>query len=158
MLDHPRLTETDEGESAITVTLDPPDDRSFAESSRETFLLSTRATGLVVDDLAYGEHEEIADVTARTLFLTGGAYHPDRKTDPVDLVQRLRSPDGGKHPTDIEIERVATHLKNTKIEARARWLAEELVADSRLSTVMTPEEIRTRRERMNDLRGIAKDL
>jgi hypothetical protein len=158
MLDHPRLTRTDADEPAIALTLDRPTDHSFAEPSRETFLLSTRAAGLVVDDLEYDEREEIAPVTTRILLLTGGAYVPEEKHDPADLVERLRIPDGGKHPTKTEIERVAAYLENSEIQQRVRWLAEELTAESRLSEVMDPADVRTRRERMNDLRGIAKDL
>lgn len=158
MIDHPRLTYTEADEPAIAVTLAPTADYNFATASRETFLLSTRASGLVIDDLGYDEREEIAAETTRTLLLTGGAYVPDEKTDPVDLVQRLRSPEGGKHPTNDELERVAEYLKNAELEERVRWLAEELIEESRLSSVMEPTEIRTQRERMNDLRGIAKDL
>lgn len=158
MIDHPRLTHTESDEPALSATLDPSSEHNFAEPARQTFTLSTRAAGLLVDDLEYDEREEVASVTTRALLLTGGAYVPDEKTDSVDLVKRLRSPDGGKHPTDREIERVAAYFKNAEIEQRARWLAEELVADSRLSTVMDPDEVRTKRERMNDLRGIAKDL
>jgi hypothetical protein len=157
MLDHPRLTYADD-EPAIAVTLAPATDHDFAEPSRETFLLSTRAVGLIVDDLEYDEREEIAPETTRTLLLTGGAYVPEEKHDPVDLTKRLRTPDGGKHPTEAEIERVASYLKNSEIEQRARWLAEELVTESRLSRAMGPDDVRTKRERTNDLRGIAKDL
>ena len=158
MPDHPRLTRTDADEPAIALTLAPSTDHRFAEPSRETFLLSTRAAGLVVDDLEYDEREEIAPVTTRTLLLTGGAYVPEEKHDPADLIERLRVPDGGKHPTETEIERVATYLENSEIQQRLRWLAEELIAESRLSEVMDSGDVRTRRERMNDLRGIAKDL
>lgn len=158
MIDHPRLTDTGADEPAIETTLEPSGGPNFAQPSRETFVLSTRAAGLIVDDLEYTEREEIASVTLRTLLLTGGAYRPDEKIDPVDTVQRLVAPDGGKHPTDDEIERVAAYLKDSEIEQRVRWLAEELVTETRLSGVMTPDEIRTQRERMNGLRGIAKDL
>ena len=158
MIDHPRLTDTEADEPAIEVTLEPSDAPNFAQPSRETFVLSTRAAGLLVDDLEYAEREEVASVTVRTLFLTGGAYRPDEKTDPVEIVQRLASLDGGKHPTDGEIERVAEYLKESEIEKRVRWLVEELVTETRLSEVMTTDEIRTQRERMNGLRGIAKDL
>ncbi|MEF8778157.1 MAG: hypothetical protein V5A36_04515 [Natronomonas sp.] len=158
MIDHPRLAYTDEGEAAMAASLDPAADHNFATPSRETFTLSTRAIGLVVDDLEYSEREEISPMTARTLLLTGGAYVPDQKADPVDLVQRLRYPDGGKHPTEGEVERVAAYLENAEIEQRARWLAEELIEETQLASVMAPEDIRTQREQMNDLRGIAKDL
>lgn len=158
MIDHPRLAYAESGEPALAATLDPSTEHNFGEPTRETFTLSTRAAGLLVDDLEYDEREEVASVTTRALLLTGGAYVPEEKTDPVDLVKRLRSPNGGKHPTDQEIERVATYLKNAEIEQCACWLAEELVEDSRLSTVMDPDEVPTKRERMNDLRGIAKDL
>jgi hypothetical protein len=158
MLDHPRLRSTDADEPALAVTLDPSGGPNFAEPSRETFVLSTRAAALVVDDLGYDEREEVASVTARTLLLAGGAYVPDQKTDPVETVQRLHPLDGGKHPTDAEIDRIATYLKNAEIEQRARWLAEALVEDTRLGEVMSTDEIRTQRERMNGLRGIAKDL
>ena len=158
MIDHPRLKNPESDEAAIAVTLDPSSSPGFIEPSRETFPLSTRAIGLIVDELDYSEREEIAPVTVRTLFLTGGVSVPDPDRDPIDLLQRIRFPDGGKHPTDDEIERVAGYLKNAEIEQRIRWLVEELVEDSRLSTVMGPEEVRTQRERMNDLRGIAKDL
>ena len=158
MIDHPRLAYTDDGVAAMAASLDPTTDHNFATPSRETFTLSTQAIGLVVDDLEYSEREEISSMTARTLLLTGGAYVPEEKTDPVDLVQRLRCPDGGKHPTERETERVAAYLETAEIEQRAHWLAEELIEETQLGSVMTPEEIGTQRERMNDLRGIAKDL
>ncbi len=158
MVDHPRFTYTDAGEPAIAATLEPEREHNFATPSRETFVLSTKAAGLIVDELEYEEREEIAPETVETIFLTGGLSVPDEKMDPVDLVQRLRLPPGGKHPTDAEIERVAAYLKSAGIEKRVRWIAVELVEESRLSTAMEPEEIKTQRERMNDLRGIAKDL
>lgn len=158
MTDHPRLASTDEDEPAIAVTLDPDGGPNSNTPKRETFTLSTRAAGLVVDELEYSGDEEVASVTTRVLLLTGGAYLPDEKVDPVDVVQRLRSPDGGKHPTDREVERVAKYLRSAEVEQRVRWLAEELVEGSRLAEVMSAEEIRTQRGRMNGLRGIAKDL
>jgi len=158
MIDHPRLASTDEDEPAIAVTLDPDGGANSNTPKRETFTLSTRAAGLVVDELEYSGDEEVASVTTRVLLLTGGAYLPDEKVDPVDVVQRLRSPDGGKHPTDREVERVAKYLRSAEVEQRVRWLAEELVEGSRLAEVMSAEEIRTQRGRMNGLRGIAKDL
>jgi len=135
-----------------------PGGPNFAQPTRETFVLSTRARGVIVDDLGYDEREEIASVTAKILLLTGGAYVPDEKIDPAETVQRMHSFDGGKHPTDDEIERVAAYLKSSEIEQRVRWLVEELVTGSRLSEAMSTDEIRTQRERMNGLRGIAKDL
>lgn len=158
MIDHPRLASTDEDEPAITVTLDPDGGPNFNTPERETFTLSTLAAGLVVDDLEYSGDEEVASVTTRALLLTGGAYLPDEKVDPVAVVQRLHSPDGGKHPTDGEIERVADYLRSAEIEQRVRWLMDELVEGSRLAEVMSTDEIRTQRGRMNGLRGIAKDL
>jgi hypothetical protein len=158
MIDHPRLGRTDADEPALAVTLEPSDGYNFSDPYRETYTLSTRAVGLVVDELDYSEREEIAPETAKTLLLTGGAYLPDEKLDVVDVVQRLRCPGGGKHPTDEELTRVAAYLKNAEIEQSARWIAEELVENSRLADVMSTEEIRTQRERMNGLRGIAKDL
>jgi len=158
MIDHPRLTSTETDEPAIAVTLDPSGGPNFAQPTRETFVLSTRARGVIVDDLGYDEREEIASVTAKILLLTGGAYVPDEKIDPAETVQRMHSFDGGKHPTDDEIERVAAYLKSSEIEQRVRWLVEELVTGSRLSEAMSTDEIRTQRERMNGLRGIAKDL
>ncbi len=157
MTDHPRLAYTESGKAAIAATLESTVEHNFATSSRETLTLSTRAAGLIVDELAYGEREEIASETVKTVFLTGGASG-DAYNDPIDLVRRLRSPTGGKHPTEGEIDRVAEYLKNAEIEERCRWLAVELVEESRLSEAMEPDEITTQRARMNDLRGIAKDL
>lgn len=158
MLDHPRLTSTEADEPAIAVSLSSSTDHSFTEPSRETFILSTRAAGLLVDDLGYEEREEVASMTTRALLLTGAAYVPEKKQDPVEVIQRLHTPEGGKHPTDLEVEHVAEYLKTSEIERRIRWLTVELVENTRLSTVMDPEEVRTQRQRMNDLRGIAKDL
>ena len=158
MIDHPRLASTEAGEPAIAVTLDPDGGPNFATPERETFTLSTRAVGLVVDDLGYSGDEEVASVTAKAVLLAGGAYRPDGAVDPVGVVQRLRSPDGGKRPTDAEIERVAEYLRGAEIERRVRWLAAELVEGSRLATVMSADGIGTQRGRMNGLRGIAKDL
>lgn len=158
MIDHPRFTRTDSDEPALEVSVEPSDGYNFSEPTRETYVLSTRAIGLVVDELDYTDREEVAPVTAKILLLTGGAYVPDETLDVVGTVQRLRCPDGGKHPTDGEIERVAAYLKRAEIEQRARWIVEEIVEETRLADVMTVDEIRTQRERMNGLRGIAKDL
>ena len=158
MVDHPRLTYTDGGEAALAATVDPSSEHPFGGPSRETFPLSTRGNGLVVDELGYGEREEIAPVTARTLLLTEAARVTKEADDPVELVRRLRCPSGGKRPTDREIERVAAYLRSAAIEQRAVWLATDIVEDSRLSAVMKPEEVGTQRDRMNGLRGIAKDL
>lgn len=158
MIDHPRLTHDDAGEWAIELSLDSAIEHNFARPARETLTLSTRAIGLIVDDLGYEEREEIASVTARTVILTGGLSVPDEKIDPVDVVKRLRHPDGGKHPTSGEIDRLAEYLRTAEIEQDARWIVEELVEETRLSNVMDTDEIRTKRERMNGLRGIAKDL
>lgn len=158
MIDHPRLTTTDADEPAIAVTLDPSGGSGFAQPSRETLALSTRAAALVVDDLAYDEREEVAPVTTKVLLLTGGISVPGEGADAAETIGRLHTPEGGKHPTDAEIERVADYLRNAAIEGRLRWLAEELVEESGLSEVMSTDEIGTQRERMNGLRGIAKDL
>ncbi|MFO7927904.1 MAG: hypothetical protein ACQET5_08950 [Halobacteriota archaeon] len=158
MIDHPRFTRTDGDEPALEVTTEPSGGYNFSEPTRETYVLSTRAIGLVVDELDYSEREEVAPVTTKILFLTGGAYVPDETLDVVETVQRLRFPDGGKHPTDAEVERVAAHLKRAEIEQGARWIVEKLVENGRLADVMGVDEIRTQRERMNGLRGIAKDL
>ena len=158
MIRHPRLTHTDADEWAIALSLEPTTEYNFDKPRRETLTLSTRAIGMIVDDLEYKAREEIAPVTARALVLTESAYLPGEKTDPVDLTQRIRLPDGGKHPTDGEIERVAKYIRDAEIEQDARWIVEELIEESRLSDVMEPDEIRTQRERVNGLRGIAKDL
>ena len=158
MVDHPRLTYTDGSEAALDATVESSSEHSVSGPSRKTFPLSTRGNGLVVDELGYDEREEIAPVTARTLLLTEGARVTNETADPVELVPRLRCPGGGKRPMDREIERVAAYLRSAAIEQRAVWLATEIVEDSRLSAVMEPEEVGTQRDRMNGLRGIAKDL
>lgn len=158
MIDHPRLTYTEDDEPAIAITLDPTGEHNFEQPARKTFVLSTRASGLLVDDLSYSEREEISYPATNVLFLTEGAYLPDEKLDRVDLIQRLRFPDGGKHPTKNEIERVAAYLKTSEIEEGITWLAGEIIEESRLSDVMSVGEIKTQRERINGLRGIAKDL
>ncbi len=157
MTDHPRLAYTESGEPAIAATLESTVEHNFSTPSRETLTLSTKAAGLIVDELAYSEREEIASETVETVFLTGGVSG-DENTDPIELVRRLRSPSGGKHPTDAELDRVAEYLKSVEIEERLRWLAVELVEESRLCEAMEPDDITTQRDRMNDLRGIAKDL
>lgn len=158
MLDHPRLIMNEDEEPRIEVTLEPPADRTFAGSSREPFSLSTRAIGLVVDDLEYGHREEIASVTTTVLFLTEGAYDPDDTRGAEEIIQRLHLPESNKHCTDQEVETVAEYLKASELEAGVRWLAEELAADSPLSDVLSANDIRTNRDRLHSLRGIAKDL
>ncbi|WP_299236116.1 hypothetical protein [Natronomonas sp.] len=157
MIDHPRLSRTDEGEAAVSATFAPASEGSGAPA-RKTLVLSARASALLVDELGYDDREEIAPMTVRALLVTEGAAGPDGTTEPVALVQRLRHPDGGKRPTERELERVGAYLRGAEIERRVAWLARELVEDSRLSTVMDPTEVGTQRDRMNGLRGIAKDL
>jgi hypothetical protein len=158
VIDHPRFTEAERGEPAIELTLEPATKHAFGKSTRQTLALSTQGAGLIVDELEYDEREEVAPVTVRVVLLTGAARVSAEDIDSVEVTQRLRVPDGGKHPTDEEIDHVAAFLQSAEIAEHARWLAEEVVAGSRLSTVMDPESIHTRRERMNELRGIAKDL
>ena len=158
MVDHPRLIEGGPDEWLLEMSLADDADHNFAEPTREAFHLTTRAKGLLVDDLEYAHTEEIADETTRALVLTGGAYRPEEKVDSVDVVQRLRQPTGGKHPTDAELERVADYLRNAEIDERAEWITEEFIEESRLESVVSPDELQTKRNRMNSLRGIAKDL
>ncbi|CAI49421.1 uncharacterized protein NP_2660A [Natronomonas pharaonis DSM 2160] len=158
MVDHPRLIEDAPDEWLLGVSLADNAAHNFADPSREEFHLTTRATALLVDDLEYAHTEEVADETARALLLTEGAYRPDEKANPADTIQRLEQPSGGKHPTDAELERVADYLRNAEIDERAEWITEEFIEESRLESVVSPDELQTKRNRMNSLRGIAKDL
>jgi hypothetical protein len=157
MIDHPRLSHTDEGQTAVSATFAPTTEGAAAPA-RKTLVLSTRASALLVDELGYDDREEIAPMTLRALLVAEGAAGPDGASDPVALAQRLRHPDGGKRPTERELERVGAYLREAEVERRVAWLTRDLVENSRLSTVMNPAEVGTQRDRMNGLRGIAKDL
>jgi hypothetical protein len=133
-------------------------DISIGQEGREQFALSDKAEALLVDDLEYGNRDIVPWLTTKTLALAGGAYLRDEKTDARDLAWSITGADGGREATDAEVEAVADYLQSIEIDQHAVETVKEHVRKSRLSKVMSPEDVRSKRERMNGLRGIAKDL
>jgi hypothetical protein len=133
-------------------------DVAVGQTGRRQFALSDRATSLVVDDLEYGNRDVVPWLTTKTLALVGGLYDREEKTDVRDLAWSITGADGGREPTDEEVELLAEYLRSVEIDAHAADTVAEHVRETRLSAHVSPNEVATKRERMNGLRGIAKDL
>lgn len=133
-------------------------DISIGQEGRQQFALSDKAEALLVDDLEYGNRDIVPWLTTKTLALAGGAYLRDEKTDARDLAWSITGADGGREATDEEVEAVADYLKSVEIDQHAVETVKEHVRKTRLSAVMSADDIKSKRERMNGLRGIAKDL
>jgi hypothetical protein len=133
-------------------------DISKGREGRDQFALSDKAEALLVDDLDYGNRDIVPWLTTKTLALAGGAYLRDEKTDARDLAWSITGADGGREATDEEVEAVAEYLESVEIDQHAVETVTEHVRTTRLSEVMSADDIKSKRERMNGLRGIAKDL
>ncbi|WP_336135806.1 hypothetical protein [Natronomonas amylolytica] len=133
-------------------------DISIGQEGRQQFALSDKAEALLVDDLEYGNRDIVPWLTTKTLALAGGAYLRDEKTDARDLAWSITGADGGREATAEEVEAVADYLTSVEIDQHAVETVKEHVRKTRLSEVMSADDIESKRERMNGLRGIAKDL
>lgn len=133
-------------------------DISKGREGRDQFALSDKAEALLVDDLEYGNRDIIPWLTTKTLALAGGAYLRDEKTDARDLAWSITGADGGREATADEVEAVAEYLKSVEIDQHAVETVKEHVRTTRLSKAMSADDIESKRDRMNGLRGIAKDL
>lgn len=133
-------------------------DVSIGQEGRQQFALSDKAEALLVDDLEYGNRDVVPWLTTKTLMLAGSAYLRDEKTDARELAWSITGADGGREATGREVATVAEYLQSVEIDQHAVETVEEHVRTSSLSAVMSPGDIRSKRERMNGLRGIAKDL
>lgn len=133
-------------------------DVSVGQAGRQQFALSDRATTLLVDDLDYGNRDVVPWLTTKTLALAGGLYRREEKTDVRDLAWDITGADGGADADEAEVRSVAEYLENVEIDQHAVETVREHVRETRLSEFMDPEDVQSKRERMNGLRGIAKDL
>lgn len=133
-------------------------DVSVGQEGREQLALSERAEALLVDELEYGNRDVVPWLTTKSLALAGGASLRDGKTDPRDLAWSITGADGGREAPTEEVEAVAEYLRSVEMDQHAVETVEEHVRQTRLSEAMTPDDVRSKRRRMNGLRGIAKDL
>ena len=133
-------------------------DVSVGQAGRKQFALSERATALLVDDLEYGNRDVVPWVTTRTLVLTGGAYLRDEKADTRETAWCITGADGGREATDEELRRVGEYLDGLEVDDHAVETVREHVRSTGLSEVVSPDAIRSKRERNQGLRDIAKDL
>lgn len=133
-------------------------DVSVGRDGRQQFALSDRATSLLVDDLEYGNRDVVPWLTTKTLALAGGAYRREEKTDARDLAWSITGADGGADADDAEVERLADYLRSIDVDQHAVETVREHVRETRLSAFLDPEEVTGKRDRVNGLRGIAKDL
>ena len=133
-------------------------DVSVGQAGRKQFALSERATALLVDDLEYGNRDVVPWVTTRTLVLTGGAYLRDEKADARRISWSITGADGGREATDEELRRVGEYLDGLEVDDHAVETLRDHVRSTRLSTVLSPGAVRSKRERNRGLRDIAKDL
>lgn len=133
-------------------------DVAVGREGRQQFALSDRAEALLVDDLGYGNRDVVPWLTTKTLALAGGAYLRDEKTDGRDLAWSLTGADGGREPTDEEVEHLADYLRSVEGDRRAVETVREHVRGSRLSAHLSPDDVVSTRERTTALRDIARDL
>lgn len=133
-------------------------DVSAGRHGRQRFALTDRAEALIVDDLEYGNRDVVPWVTARALVLAGGATLPGEATDPRSHSWALTGAAGGRRATDRELARVADYLRSVEVDPQAVETLREHVRDTRLSGFLSPDELRSRRDRTTGLRDIARDL
>ena len=133
-------------------------DVSAGRAGRKQFALSERAMALLVDDLEYGNRDVVPWVTTRTLVLTGGAYLRDEKADARRTSWSITGADGGREATDEELRRVGEYLDGLEVDDHAVETLRDHVRSTRLSTVLSPADVRSDRERKQGLRDIANDL
>ena len=133
-------------------------DVAVGQDGRQQFALSDRATALLVDDLGYGNRDVVPWLTTRTLALAGGAYLREEKTDARDLAWSITGADGGADADETEVELLADYLRSVDVDQHAVETVREHVRESRLSAFLDPDEVTGKRDRVNGLRGIAKDL
>lgn len=133
-------------------------DVSVGRDGRQQFALSDRATALLVDDLGYGNRDVVPWLTTKTLALAGGAYRRDEKTDARDLAWSITGADGGADADEAEVELLAEYLRSVDVDQHAVETVREHVRETRLSGFLDPAEVTGKRDRLNGLRGIAKDL
>ena len=133
-------------------------DVSAGRAGRKQFALSERAMALLVDDLEYGNRDVVPWVTTRTLVLTGGAYLRNEKADARRTSWSITGADGGREATDEELRRVGEYIAGLEVDDRAVETVREHVRSTRLSEVVAPDAVRSKRERNRGLRDIAKDL
>jgi hypothetical protein len=128
-------------------------------TSRRRLELSDRVVSLLVDDLGYEPPDVVPFLLAKAFVLAGGATLPERGSDDErDLAWRLGGADGGRKPSNADLERTATYLESVEVPDRSLEPLRELVRSSRLADVCDPDDIRDRSERVNRLRDIARDL
>lgn len=133
-------------------------DVSIGQEGRQQFALSDRAEALLVDELEYGNRDMIPWVTTKTLMLAGGAYLHDEKTDARELAWSITGADGGANADSAELEAVADYLESVEIDQHAVETVREHVRETRLSEFLSPDAVRSKRQRMSGLRDIANDL
>ena len=133
-------------------------DVSVGQVGRKQFALTERTIALLVDDLGYGNRDVVPWVTTRTLVLTGGAYLRDEKADTRETAWAITGADGGREATDEELRRVGEYLDGLEVDDHAVETVREHVRSTGLSEVVSPDAIRSKRERNQGLRDIANDL
>lgn len=106
----------------------------------------------------YGNRDVVPWLTTKTLALAGGLYLREEKTDVRDLAWSLTGADGGADASEAEVRRLAEYLESVEIDQHAVETVREHVRETRLAEFVDPDDVRSKRERMNGLRGIAKDL
>ena len=133
-------------------------DVSAGQAGRKQFALSERAMALLVDDLEYGNRDVVPWVTTRTLVMTGGAYLRDKKANPRRTSWSITGADGGREATEAELQRVGEYLDGLEVDDHAVETVREHVRSTELSEVVSPDAVRSKRERNQGLRDIAKDI
>lgn len=133
-------------------------DVSLGRDGRQQFALSDCATALLVDDLGYGNRDVVPWLTTKTLALAGGAYRREEKTDARDLAWSITGAGGGAEADDAEVELLADYLRSVDVDEHAVETVREHVRETALSGILDPEAVSGKRDRVNGLRRIARDL
>jgi hypothetical protein len=125
---------------------------------RRQFTLSDRATALLADDLEYGNRDIVPWVATKALILAGGGYLRDARVVARETAWAITGAGSGREATAEELERVGAYLTAVEFEGHAVETVTGFVRSTRLSEVVSPGAIRSKRVRKQGLREIATDL
>ncbi|WP_435193998.1 hypothetical protein [Natronomonas sp. EA1] len=126
--------------------------------TRRRFDLSDRAVSLLQDDFDLDAPDIVPFVVAKSFVIAGAATVPDEEYDPQGQAWTIAGADGGREATVDELRALAAFLRGTTVDERVFETMKEHVEQTRLAQYLDPAELRSRADRVDGLRNIAKDL
>lgn len=126
--------------------------------TRRRFDLSDRAVSLLQADYDLDAPDIVPFVVAKAFVIAGAATVPDEEYDPQGQAWSIAGADGGREATVEELELLADFLRSTTVDEHVYDTMTEHVQRTRLSNYLDPAELRSRADRVDGLRNIAKDL